>query len=74
MTVTGTTNISRSLEYTDGQYEEVYPCPCGETHRGPYAIYDYGHHTCAHGPLWLADEGALCSQCGAGFWDVEEKR
>ena len=28
--------------------EQVYPCRCGETHRGPYALYDYGHHTCFH--------------------------
>jgi len=65
---TGTSN--RTIWVEDG--EEVYPCPCGETHRGPYASYDYGHHTCRHGDeLWpMDDEGqgveVLCSQCG-GF-------
>jgi hypothetical protein len=57
--------------YEDG--EQVFPCPCGETHRGPYAIYDYGHHTCPHAvpllrlapdeiPEWL-----VCPLCGQTF-------
>ncbi len=65
MIQTGTSN--RTIWVEDG--EEVYPCPCGETHRGPYALYDYGHHTCRHGDeIWDLSEdgiGLLCSQCGA---------
>lgn len=67
MIQTGSSNITIYIE--DG--EEVYPCLCGETHRGPYASYDYGHHTCPHGQeLWSMDElggfrDVLCSQCGA---------
>lgn len=61
---TGASNTTIHVE--DG--ERVYPCLCGETHRGDYAIYDYGHHTCRHGDeLWPMDDGeVLCSQCG-GF-------
>ncbi len=74
MIQTGASNYTVWIE--DGQ--EVYPCPCGETHRGDYAFYDYSHHTCPHGDeLWpmefwagVADAGRgneiLCSQCG-GF-------
>ena len=50
--------------------EQVYPCRCGETHRGPYALYDYGHHTCFHeSPLiQLGDEYYLCCpECGEVF-------
>ncbi len=71
MIQTGTSN--RTIYLEDG--EEVYPCPCGETHRGDYGIYDYIQHTCRHGDeLWpMDDEGqgveVLCSQCG-GFVGV----
>lgn len=52
--------------------EQVYPCRCGETHRGPYAVYDFGHHNCFHDeplqqlmtddPDWL-----ICPMCGKTF-------
>lgn len=55
---------TRTIWVEDG--EEVYPCPCGETHRGDYALYDYSMHVCRHGDeLWfMEDIGVLCSQCG----------
>ena len=62
--------LTRHIEVVDGRMDEVFPCPCRETHRGPYAFYDWMHHTCRHGPLWLMEEGAMCSQCGAGYWEV----
>ena len=59
---------------------EVYPCCCGETHRGPYALYAYMRHNCLHEDgLWFymrdsglqsGDEGyddVLCGMCGATF-------
>lgn len=52
----------------------VYPCRCGETHRGPYAAYDYGHHECFHSPplLLLHDpDQALCPDCGRS-WQIEQ--
>lgn len=64
-----------SLQYTihveDG--EVVYPCRCGVTHRGPYAFYNYGHHTCFHdAPLVrIAPEEdpdyLMCGACGQTF-------
>lgn len=62
MITTGASNLSIWLE--DGQV--VYPCPCGETHRGDYAFEDYNHHTCLHGGvLWNVEGlGVLCSDCG----------
>ena len=52
--------------------EQVYPCRCGETHRGPYAAYDYGHHNCFHedGLIRLMDEypnDLMCPSCGKTF-------
>ncbi|MFA7265749.1 MAG: hypothetical protein WC054_05505 [Candidatus Nanopelagicales bacterium] len=63
---TGHSNYTIYIE--DGQ--EVYPCRCGETHRGDYAIYDYGHHNCTHtAPLVNIDitDVLMCPQCGATF-------
>ena len=55
--------------------KQVYPCRCGEVHRGDYAIYDYGHHACFHDSLLLliADDQALCPDCGKSF-GFEDKR
>ena len=43
-TTTGTEAETIILE--DGK--EVYPCRCGDMHRGDYAFYDYMHHNCFH--------------------------
>lgn len=62
--------------------ERVYPCRCGQTHRGPQAEYDYGHHNCLHtaplirlaGVSGKFDDGHLmCPQCGKDFW-IESRR
>lgn len=60
-----------------GHMEQVYPCCCGETHRGPWGVYDHLHHNCRHrdidvvpfslpvkdmDTLWL-----LCEDCGEVF-------
>lgn len=65
MTETGTNNIT--AVYEDGQ--QVYPCRCGETHRGDYAFEMWNHHNCFHGPLWVqaGEDEAMCSQCGELF-------
>ena len=69
---TGESNITINIE--DGK--QVYPCRCGETHRGDYGAYDYYHHNCFHeGRLWgsLVEENviqAICPDCGMS-WIVE---
>ncbi|MEE9569458.1 MAG: hypothetical protein V3W37_08735 [Candidatus Binatia bacterium] len=64
MIQTGTSNSTIWIE----NGEEVYPCSCGETHRGDYAFYDWIRHICRHGDeLWDLSEdglGMMCSQCG----------
>lgn len=62
--------ISQTFYIDDG--EQVYPCRCGTTHRGPYAIYDYGHHNCYHdAPLLPSGQDninqLLCPRCGEVF-------
>ena len=49
--------------------EQVYPCHCGITHEGPYAIYAFGHHNCDHeSPLIALDPTYLiCPLCGYTF-------
>lgn len=56
--------------------ERVFPCRCGETHRGEYAAYDYGHHNCFHDATLLfvesddpSERDVLCPQCGM-HWAV----
>ena len=55
-----------STFYYEGN-ERVYPCRCGETHRGPYGFYDWYHHECNHGKVWVHDEidaTGYCIECG----------
>ena len=71
--------ISLFVDYTDSAEttvtedgQQVYPCRCGKTHRGVYALYDYMHHECYHTeyPLvWLDDDRdtLLCGSCGETF-------
>ena len=56
----------------DGERE--YPCRCGQTHRGMYAAYDWGHHNCFHdSPLFaLGDDDPghfICGGCGKSFFE-----
>lgn len=57
--------------------EQVYPCRCGQTHRGDYALYDWAHHNCFHRePLILIAEDIpgyyMCPSCGEVFWTKAE--
>jgi hypothetical protein len=51
----------------------VYPCRCGQTHRGDYAAEDWNHHNCFHtARLWPVSEELdpghlICSACGMSF-------
>jgi hypothetical protein len=57
-----------TLHFENG--EQVYPCRCGETHRGDYALYDWGHHNCLHdsGELHaIAEDQFMCPECGKSF-------
>lgn len=69
MIATGTD--ARTIYIEDAQ--EVYPCRCGETHRGDYGLYDYGHHECLHATdlLLIGDQQALCPDCGRS-WGLED--
>lgn len=66
---------TRDSNYTvvlDAAGEPVYPCRCGETHRGPYGVYDYAHHNCFHDAklVRLGVGYFMCPQCGKAFWDA----
>jgi hypothetical protein len=60
--------------HIDANGDRVYPCRCGETHRGDYAAYDYAHHNCFHNePLHEIDPEnvpgyLMCPSCGKTFW------
>ena len=55
----------------DGEVEEIFPCRCGETHRGNYGFYDWMHHNCFHKELFTEDSmgvsQTLCGNCGEVF-------
>jgi len=56
----------------DGEMEstDIYPCRCGETHRGEYAAETYAQHTCFHATalIWLEyPDEAMCMGCGKVF-------
>lgn len=51
--------------------ERVYPCRCGETHQGEWAMYVYYHHNCLHeedlvslGTVVPGEIQAICPSCG----------
>jgi len=74
-------NISLQTDYFVEDGERVYPCRCGETHRGQYAAEERRHHNCFHsehiiilGPAAAPDEyQGCCITCGATFIIVWEK-
>ncbi len=66
-----TVSASTTIFIEDG--EQVYPCRCGETHRGDYGLYDHAHHNCFH-DADLVDIGSpdidgylMCPECGKVF-------
>jgi hypothetical protein len=75
-----TTGLSGYTIHLDVDGNEVFPCRCGETHTGDYAVYDHGHHNCFHDAA-LVDIGKpevegylMCPQCGKTFWTEEGER
>lgn len=62
-----------TLVLEDGQ--RVYPCWCGETHRGAWAAETWSHHNCLHreplvtlGPAQeLGTIQTVCGLCGKVF-------
>lgn len=68
--ITSTANLISWYE----QWERVYPCRCGETHRGPRAAEDYYMHTCDHEEVLAMRQEApdrlwgLCGACGKPMW------
>lgn len=63
---TGDGSVTMTYELIGDSYERVYPCVCGETHRGDYAFYDFGQHTCHHQQTLVeATPGlVICPACG----------
>ena len=54
--------------------EQVYPCRCGETHRGEYGFYDYFHHTCDHDEvLMLHEDIGYCIACGKTISIIDKR-
>ncbi len=68
-------HIDKVLAENGGIEPAEYPCRCGVTHTGPYALYDYGHHNCLHNyeMLWLNfPDTVMCPGCG-NTWSIREE-
>ena len=73
-----TSTSGQAIYIEDGQ--QVYPCRCGEIHRGDYACEQWNHHECFHRSP-LVDISApdlplrsylICMDCGEVFYvDVD---
>lgn len=68
ITQTGTMARTSTIE----QWEAVYPCWCGITHRGDYAFEDWAHHNCEHNEALhqaVPDDPSylICPLCGQTF-------
>ena len=62
----GTGALNRTY-YNDG--EQVFPCRCGQMHKGDFSTDDYLHPNCYHNVFWLNErEGDTpqveCANCG----------
>ena len=69
---TKTDSGSYTIWIEDG--EVVYPCRCGETHRGDCAICDYGHHNCDHDDILHQTHGyGICVGCGKTMGIIEDE-
>ena len=72
---TGQSNTTVVLENN----ERVYPCRCGQVHRGDYAAEDYNHHNCLHEatliglPAGKNKIQAICPDCGMSWMVAMEK-
>ena len=73
--MSATTGTANNMVYTVEDGKAVYPCWCGETHRGDYALEAFHHHNCTH-PGDLLQIGnregdgliqLTCTICGANF-------
>lgn len=63
------TMIAESTNYTyhfEGA-EQVFPCRCGETHRGDDAQENWNRHNCEHGPMSQVRDQMMCLSCRAMF-------
>jgi len=54
--------------------KQVYPCRCGETHKGDYGFYDWYHHECYHDALVMLFNGvAYCVECGKSITIIDRR-
>ena len=69
MTRDWTSTVNTAVFLENGQ--EVYPCRCGQTHRGDYALYDWMHHECFHEADLLRfpvdPDLIICPDCGMSW-------
>lgn len=77
---TGDSNWPPEVEpVIDASGNKEYPCRCGETHKGDYALYGWAHHNCFHNdPLHEIDPEnvpgyLMCPACGKTFWVKREE-
>ena len=68
---TKTLSNNQPYFYEDG--ERIYPCICGKTHRGQYAVNEYRYHNCLHETdlLVIGNSQAICPDCGMA-WRLEK--
>jgi hypothetical protein len=69
---TRTDSSTYTLWWEDG--EAVYPCRCGETHRGDYGSYDAMQHDHDHDEVFwgIADVG-ICTGCGKTIIVIDDR-
>ncbi len=74
-----TTEADNATKYIEVQWTEdgishgtYYPCHCGTTHYGPYALTDYAMHNCLHRVRLIKvteelGDYFMCPSCGQTF-------
>lgn len=75
LTLTGVLTSSEEWEVSVGPagvlLKRVYPCRCGDTHRGEWAAETWNHHNCYHREPLVRFEDVqdwyICGECGEVF-------
>ncbi len=64
-----TISSNNSTICLDNSGVQIFPCRCGQIHRGEYAPFVYAQHDCLHDTdlMLIGEHQAICPLCGESW-------